>query len=55
MAGKFPWPSLNKIVENDPQIVKVPMDTAEWGARMSAQPKDIKNSMTLEHFSTSKK
>ncbi len=49
MAGKFPWPSLNRIVEEDPQIIKVPMEYSEWGARKSAQPKDIKNNMSLEH------
>ena len=29
------WPSIsnNKLIENDPMIVKVPMDEVEWGAR----------------------
>ncbi len=49
MSGKFPWPYLNKIVEEDPQIIKVPMDYMEWASRKSAQPKDIKNNMSVEH------
>ena len=53
MAGKFPWPYLNKIVEEDPQIIKVPMDNMEWASRKSALPKDIKNNMSLEHVKDS--
>ena len=53
MAGKFPWPYINKIVEEDPQIIKVPMDYVEWGGRKSAQPENIKNNMSLEHVKDS--
>lgn len=35
MATKFPGPNYNRIIESDPQIVKVPMDQAGWGARTS--------------------
>lgn len=39
MAEKsFPGPSYNRLIETDPQIVKVAMDIAEWGARMSVMP-----------------
>lgn len=36
MATKFPAPNYNRIIESDPQIVKVPLDTMGWGSRMSA-------------------
>lgn len=31
------WPrqSYNKLIENDPQIVKVPLETMDWGSRGS--------------------
>ena len=55
MAAKnFPGPNINRLIEEDPQIVKVPMDHEEWGARKSAQPKDIANSMTIKHVESSK-
>ena len=31
----FPGPSYNRLIENDPQIVKVGMDFYGWGARSS--------------------
>jgi hypothetical protein len=33
--ANFPKPSFNRIIESDPQIVKVAMDLVEWGARPS--------------------
>lgn len=36
MANKnFPGPNINRLIENDPQIIKVPMDKMGWGSRMS--------------------
>jgi hypothetical protein len=35
MATKFPAPNYNRIIESDPQIVKVPFDETGWGARKS--------------------
>jgi hypothetical protein len=35
MAGKFPGPNYNSIIEKDPQIVKINLDTVEWGSRRS--------------------
>jgi len=50
MAEKnFPGPSYNRLIENDPQIVKVPMDHMEWASRASGMPSDIKNGMTIRH------
>jgi len=53
---QFPGPTYNKVIEADPQIVKVPMDVAGWGARASAQPKgDAAPSapeMTIKHVAS---
>ena len=36
MADKnFPGPSINRLIETDPQIVKVGMDYFQWGTRQS--------------------
>lgn len=48
--NKFPNnPKYNQLIENDEQIVKVPFDEVEFGARKSAQPKSIKNTNTIKH------
>ena len=40
MANKnFPGPNINRIIDQDPQIVKVPLDYMGWGSRSSALPK----------------
>ena len=33
--AKFPGPNMNRIIDTDPQIVKVPMDNFGWGSRKS--------------------
>lgn len=33
MPTKFPAPNYNRLIEQDPQIVKVAMDEFGWGAR----------------------
>lgn len=35
------WPSTphNSLIENDPQIVKVPMDNVDWGSRKGTMSK----------------
>lgn len=35
------WPSTphNALIENDPMIVKVPMDNVDWGARKGTMAK----------------
>lgn len=45
----FPGPSFNKLIDKDPQIKKVSMENAEWGARKSGMPTDVKNDMTISH------
>lgn len=55
MADKFPGPNYNKIIESDPQIIKVAMENAEFGARKSAVDAASKswkdNTMTIKHVS----
>ena len=37
MANKnFPGPSYNRLIDQDPQIIKVPMDEMGWGSRQSS-------------------
>ena len=51
------WPSIsnNKLIENDPMIVKVPMDNVEWGARKKMMGKargadgTRENKMGIQH------
>lgn len=56
MAERFPGPNYNKIIETDPQIIKVAMENAEFGARKpvidmaSKSWKD--NVMTIKHVSS---
>ena len=50
-SNKFPSPNINRLIENDPMIVKVDLDRGEnAGMRSSSMPKNIKNSMTLSHI-----
>jgi len=36
MAAKnFPGPNINRIIEKDPQIVKIDLDNMGWGSRTS--------------------
>ena len=46
---KFPGPNINRLIDEDPQIVKVPMPNMGWGSRPSAMPKGTENSMTIRH------
>jgi hypothetical protein len=52
MDKKFPWPSINKIIEpnSDKQMVSVPLEEVEIGGRKTSQIKDTKNSMTIKHI-----
>lgn len=51
MADNSPafTPPMNKIPDSDPQIVRVPLDTVEFGFRKSAAPKNVKNEFPLDH------
>jgi hypothetical protein len=36
MADKnFPGPNINRLIDKDPQIVKINLDAMDWGSRMS--------------------
>jgi len=51
--AQFPGPTYNRIIESDPQIVKVPMDHMGFGARATALPKGEASpsapEMTIKH------
>lgn len=48
MANKnFPGPNINRLIDKDPQIVKVDMDEMGWGARKSIL-KELKGSATSQ-------
>lgn len=50
-SNKFPGPSINRLIDDDPMIVKVDIEKGEnAGMRKSSMPKDIKNSMTISHI-----
>jgi hypothetical protein len=51
MATKFPGPNYNQIIDTnrDKQIVQVPLDNADFGARAVTTKENVKNSMTVEH------
>lgn len=36
-SDKFPGPNYNKLIETDPQIVKIALNEVEWGTRKSVQ------------------
>ena len=42
-------PPMNRITDDDPMIIRVPLDKVEIGARKSQQPA-MGNSMTLRHI-----
>lgn len=43
-------PPVNTIKDNDPQIMKVPMDKVDFGFRKSAAPPMQNTGMTLTHI-----
>lgn len=47
--SNFPGPKYNQVIENDPQIVAVPLQNMDWGARKSGMPGSIKNDQKIEH------
>ena len=51
MATKFPGPNYNQIIDTnrDKQIVQVPIDNVDYGARVVTTSTNVKNTMTLEH------
>lgn len=51
-SGNFPGPKYNRIIEQDPQIIRVPMDHTDFGARPVAIPNKITNEMVIKHVNT---
>jgi hypothetical protein len=56
--AQFPGPNYNRIIESDPQIVKIPLDNMMWGSRPSAMPKGGEApsapEMTIKHVDSMK-
>ena len=52
-SEKFPGPNYNKLIETDPQIVKIDLNKVEWGARSDvlAMCKPSAPEMTIKHVS----
>ena len=46
---KFPGPYVNTCKIDDPIMKRIDLDKMDIGARNSGMPKDVKNSMNLEH------
>lgn len=36
-SDRFPGPNINRLIETDPQIVKIDLGLVEWGTRRSLQ------------------
>lgn len=53
---KFPGPNINHLIEEDRQIVKVPMEKMDIGARSSTMGKTTKdkNIGTIQHVGREK-
>jgi hypothetical protein len=49
---KFPGPNYNQIIDTnrDKQIVQVPIDNTDFGARPVTTNQNVKNSMSIEHI-----
>lgn len=46
----FPGPKYNDVIENDPQILQVPLENMDFGARKSAMPGNVKaEKMAIKH------
>ena len=50
----FLAPKYNKIIDSDPQIQKVNLEFAEWGARKSNVDRSIVNEMEIVHETNAK-
>ena len=52
MADRSPIfnPPMDRITDNDPMIVRVPMEKADWGARRSQQKAWNKDDKALKHI-----
>jgi hypothetical protein len=49
MADKIPQPTVNDIIETDPQIIKVDLEYTDWGSTKAGMPGNIKNGNVIKH------
>lgn len=50
----FPGPKYNDVIANDPQIIAVPLQNMDFGARKSGMPGSVKNDLKVDHVGGSK-
>lgn len=50
----FMGPKYNKVIDEDPQFIRVPMENMEIGSRKSAMPKNVDNAQTIKHVGEGK-
>lgn len=53
MPPKFPGPYIETTNEDDPIMKRTDQNNMEIGARKSGMPKDVKNSVSIEHVGDS--
>jgi hypothetical protein len=52
--SSFPQQPFNKLIDEDPQIVRVPLDNVDWGSRPSIMKKiENRNGMSIKHIPNS--
>jgi hypothetical protein len=53
--SSFPQQPFNKLIDEDPQIVRVPLANVDWGARPSVMKKiENRNGMDVTHIQNGK-
>jgi hypothetical protein len=45
----FMGPNYNKVIDEDPQFIRVPIEQMGFASRKSAMPKNIDNAQTIKH------
>lgn len=50
----FPQQPFNKLIDDDPQIVRVPLENVDWGSRPSVMKKvENRNGIDIKHIPNS--
>lgn len=42
-------PPMNRVIDSDPQIIRIPLEKTDWGFRKSQQPDVKSEGMALRH------
>lgn len=46
-------PPMNRVIDSDPQIIRIPLEKTDWGFRKSQQPDVRAEGMGLKHIPNS--